>query len=85
MRIKATQHIDAEISAGEERRIVHNWLKKRFDINSGYGCATFIRDGKLIESQEVSAGSHSFDQEIVLRNATPTDAVVLDLIHETRR
>jgi hypothetical protein len=84
MKVKGTQPVDIEISEREERRIVHEWLKKRFDISSGHGYATFIRDGKLVESVECSAGSHSYDEEIILRDATAADAVILDLIHETR-
>lgn len=84
MKVRGTHYVDVELAEHQIREVVHKWLSKRYDLRVDRYVTNFIRDGKLMQSQEISAGSHSYDEEKVLRDATPFDEAVLKILRETR-
>lgn len=89
-RIKGTQRtfVEVEISEEELNLLVINKLLTMIglsNISRTFDMPYYIRDGKLIDSDEVSAGSHSYFADTVIRDATELDVAVFTIIDKIRR
>jgi hypothetical protein len=68
MQITATQTLKVEISKEEQKRIVIQTLREVAKWVSG----NYIADGQLM-LRETYSTTHSWDEDIVVRNATELD------------
>ncbi len=79
--VKASQEVDVTLSERTVHEITTDHISRKFGIYNSRGYYHKITDGKLILVQEHSAGSHSFVEEQVIREATETDKAVLHVLY----
>jgi hypothetical protein len=77
---------DVSISPDVIQELVLDVIHKACDIprSKGYGCGWHIKDGKLVEYWEERGGSHSWEEEKVVRDANPTDLAAAEVIKQVR-
>jgi hypothetical protein len=75
MKIKAKQEIEVEISEVQQHLVALNYLCKIFDWEEDY----FIVNEKVFQ-RITNYGSHSFDQNNLIRSATKKDKEIYSVI-----
>lgn len=86
IRGKQTSFIDVDVSDRDLDEIVIKRLHELIGLPAPhrYDCH-YIKDGKLIKSEEEGGGSHSWIEESVVRNATPLDISVFDVLYAIKQ
>lgn len=77
MKITATQKFEAEISAAEVKRIAVQCIRD----SVGWHQDHYVENGKLYISKTMNT-SHSWTEEIVVREASATDLAAQQVINQ---
>lgn len=75
MKIKANQEVEIEISELQQYLVTLNYLCKMFDWKDGY----FVENGSVFQ-RVTNYGSHSFEQNDLIRSATKKDKEIHSVI-----
>lgn len=78
MKVRAFQYLDAELNTQTQRRVTQEYLEARFEVKLRNHRVD--SQGALVRSEEISAGSHSYFEDRVVRQATELDKALLILL-----
>lgn len=76
MKISATQNLELEITQEEQKRICLEFLYQKFNWKSNY----FLGNDGKIYCPQTFYSSHSFSNDVLIREATDDDGVLAHLI-----
>lgn len=82
MKVLATQRIGVEISEEEQKRIFLDYLYQNFNWQSGYYIQE--KEGLKVFGWEYYDTSHSWRENVFIREASTTDLAVFQIISKLK-